>query len=145
MATTAGNRYFVDTNVLAYALISSAPQNFMAMRLLQRLDDEDAEIWISRQVLRELAVVLSRSSHKDQVTASLRGVATSFCIAEEHELVSEQLFLLLDQFQVSGKNIHDANIVATMLAYDIRHLLTYDTADFRRFAGLIVAADTLPQ
>ncbi len=39
MATTAAKRYFVDTNVLAYALIPSAPQNFTAMRLLQRLDD----------------------------------------------------------------------------------------------------------
>ncbi len=30
-----------------------------------------------------------------------------------------------------------ANIVATMQAYGIRHLLTHNTDDFKRFSGLI--------
>lgn len=33
--------------------------------------------------------------------------------------------------------VHDANIVATMLAHDIGAILTHNAADYNRFAGLI--------
>ena len=40
-------------------------------------------------------------------------------------------------FAFGGKQVHDANIVATMLAFDVPRLITYNGADFQRFAGLI--------
>jgi len=40
-----------------------------------------------------------------------------------------------------GRRIHDANIVATMLVYGVRRLLTNNTDDFVRFAAFI---DVLP-
>ena len=36
-----------------------------------------------------------------------------------------------------GKQIHDANIVATMLAYGERRLLTLNARDFRRYTDRI--------
>ncbi|HEX3410833.1 MAG TPA: hypothetical protein VHT00_03860 [Stellaceae bacterium] len=36
-----------------------------------------------------------------------------------------------------GRQIHDANVVATMLANRERRLLTFNEANFRRFAPLI--------
>jgi hypothetical protein len=45
----------------------------------------------------------------------------------------EKLLMLVRQVEVGGKHIHDANIVATMLAQNITHLLTHNVADFRRF------------
>jgi predicted nucleic acid-binding protein len=36
-----------------------------------------------------------------------------------------------------GKQVHDANIVATMLVYGIPKLLTHNTTDFARFSELI--------
>ena len=44
--------------------------------------------------------------------------------------------ILLDlcrEVPVAGKQVHDANIVATMLAAGERRLLTFNTADFRRY------------
>ena len=38
---------------------------------------------------------------------------------------------------VGGKQVHDANIVATMLAHGERRLLTLNTGDFRRYGGRI--------
>ena len=38
---------------------------------------------------------------------------------------------------MGGKQIHDANIVATMLAYNIPCLLTHNVKDFKRFEGII--------
>ena len=34
---------------------------------------------------------------------------------------------------VAGKQVHDANIVATMMAHGERQLLTFNGSDFRRF------------
>jgi len=38
---------------------------------------------------------------------------------------------------MGGRQVHDANIVATMQVYGITHLLTHNTDDFARFAHLI--------
>ena len=38
---------------------------------------------------------------------------------------------------MGGKQIHDANIAATMLAHDIPRILTNNVADFRRFEPAI--------
>jgi predicted nucleic acid-binding protein len=143
MGTTADRRVFVDTNVLAYATIPGSPRQFPALQALQRLDEENAEVWISRQVLRELAVVISHHLRPEETTTALRELERCFCIAEDSALVSEQLYLLLETIPARGKIVHDANIVATMLAHGISLLLTYNLADFERFSSLIRATDSL--
>lgn len=44
---------------------------------------------------------------------------------------------LLAAYPGASKQVHDANLVAAMLVHDIRCLLTFNGADFRRFAGAI--------
>lgn len=46
---------------------------------------------------------------------------------------------LARSFSFGGKQVHDANIVATMLAHGEARLLTFNAADFRRFVPLIEA------
>jgi len=43
----------------------------------------------------------------------------------------------MNQVSLGGKQVHDANIVATMQAYGISHLLTHNIADFKRFESFI--------
>jgi len=40
-------------------------------------------------------------------------------------------------FKIGGKQVHDANVVASMLAYDIPCLLTHNIKDFQRFGEVI--------
>jgi predicted nucleic acid-binding protein len=54
------------------------------------------------------------------------------------------LIALLLSISVGGKQVHDANIVATMQAHGLRRLLTYNTADFARFAHLIQVEPLVP-
>lgn len=58
-------------------------------------------------------------------------------MADDTAAVTEQLLKLMSDFKIGGKQIHDANIVATMLAYDVPYLLTHNVKDFERFSGLI--------
>jgi predicted nucleic acid-binding protein len=38
--------------------------------------------------------------------------------------------------KVIGRQVHDARLVAIMLAYGIRHILTLNEGDFRRYVGI---------
>jgi hypothetical protein len=51
--------------------------------------------------------------------------------------VTARLLQLMEQIPIRGKQVHDANVVATMLAYDVHNLLTHNTADFARYRDLI--------
>jgi predicted nucleic acid-binding protein len=146
MATMDGSRIFVDTNVLASAIIPESPRYFHAQGLLRRLARSDAEVWISRQVIREFVATLSRQDFFRQkfgprdLTNAGRNLVKRYVVAEDQEIITEQLFLLLEQVPCGGKQVHDANIVATMLAFDIPQLVTYNLEDFRRFSGFIQVA-----
>jgi len=42
------------------------------------------------------------------------------------------------QYDVQGKKVHDARLVAVMQTHNITHLLTFNIADFQRFAEITV-------
>jgi predicted nucleic acid-binding protein len=44
---------------------------------------------------------------------------------------------LVTLHHVTGKNAHDARLVAAMVVHGITHLLTFNTADFVRFPGVM--------
>lgn len=60
-----------------------------------------------------------------------------FRVAEDGPEVTRHLLALLRAVPCGGAQIHDANIVATMQAYSIVRLLTYNEEDFRRFGAAI--------
>ena len=63
--------------------------------------------------------------------------SNQFHVADDTEAVSTQLVSLIDSCKIGGKQVHDANIVATMLANEIPCLITHNTKDFKRFDSLI--------
>ena len=59
--------------------------------------------------------------------------ARAFEVLEDGQAVMDMLASLCREVPVGGKQVHDANIVATMLAHGERRLLTLNVRDFRRF------------
>ncbi len=130
---------FVDTNVLVYA--SQTPSAFhpRASAALRQARQESRALWISRQVLREYLATVTRPQ-REQVPLTMTEALTDvgklerdFNVAEDGPGVFEELRRLLGRVQVAGKQVHDANIAATMVACGITRLLTFNVADFRRF------------
>jgi hypothetical protein len=66
------------------------------------------------------------------------GLPHSYAIAEDGPGTTACLLNLIRSVPVAGKQVHDANIVATMLAHGVTRLLTFNGADFRRFEPRIV-------
>lgn len=69
--------------------------------------------------------------------ADVEGFRATFEMADEKLGVLDRLLDLLATGRSSGRQVHDANIVAVMLANGVRRLLTFNAADFRPFAGTI--------
>ena len=143
MATMAANRVFVDTNVLVYSAVPTAPLHAAAVQRLAALRNAGDELWISRQILREYAATQTRPQTFSSpvpgatVAADVVALQTIFGIAEDGPAVTAHLVNLLTAVPMGGKQVHDANIVATMLTYNLSRLLTHNTADFARFSAFI--------
>ncbi len=60
-------------------------------------------------------------------------VADIYTVLEDGPAVTERLLQLVVRHPTRGKQIHDANLVATMLTHGVARLLTFNTGDFRRF------------
>lgn len=143
MATTGVNATFVDTNVLIYSTVVQSPFHSSAMQRLKDLSSATVPLWVSRQILREyLAGITRPGSHTTPISATqaCADVITferRFLIAEDGPSVTSQLLKLLASIPCAGKQVHDANIVATMLAHGVTTLLTHNVVDFQRFGSLI--------
>ena len=143
MATTDAEPRFVDTNVLVYANQFGSAQHAPATNLLRQAEVAGARLWISGQVLREYLAAVTRSQGAvaalpmSVALERVRFFAQRFWLIEDGPEVRARLLSLLATYPVAGKQVHDANIVATMLANSVTRLLTFNIADFRRFAGLI--------
>jgi predicted nucleic acid-binding protein len=141
---TGDNRRFVDANVLVYANLLGSMHHAAASMMLQQADAAGDELWISSQIMREYLAVVTRPqpggpppltmpAAVDQVRLMLQ----RFQVVGDGPDTRAQLLTLLTAYPVAGRQVHDANIVATMLANGITRLLTFNIADFRRFAALI--------
>ena len=143
MAVMASDAVFIDTNVLVYANLALSPFHQQAQQQLRRLDEQDCSLWISRQVLKEYLSAMTRRSDLTgeipiaSLVEDVRYFASYFHVAEENASVTERLLDLSEQVAVGGKQVHDANIVATMQVYNIPQLLTHNTDDFNRFCQFI--------
>jgi predicted nucleic acid-binding protein len=133
---------FVDTNVLVYATARSAPFRDRARAALARLAAGEP-LSVSRQILHEYIAVMTRQQTWGkaltlaEATADAASFVRRFTVLEDGSAVWDQLMELSRRNSFGGRQVHDANLVATMLAHGERRLLTFNEAGFRRFAPLI--------
>ena len=134
---------FIDTNVFVNARISNARERDIARAGLQRAFHSGEPVRISRQIVREYLSVITRSQMlpvRISLADALDDAASllnRFALLEDGPEVTESLFALCREVPAGGRQIHDANIVATMLAHGERKLMTFNVADFRRYGNRI--------
>ncbi len=134
---------FIDTNIFVNSRIPNAPGHDVARQRLTRALQADEPLRISRQILREYLSVVTRPQTwsaaitRDEALEDVNKLIANFEILEDGPVVTASLIALFRDVPVGGSQIHDANIVATMLAYGERRLLTFNTSDFRRYGDRI--------
>ena len=134
---------FIDTNVLVKSRIPNAPDHDVARISLDRAFRDPEPLRISRQVIREYLAVVTRPQTwpvgitREDALDDVSRLIGSFEMLEDGPVVTESLMSLCREVPVGGRQIHDANIVATMLAHREHRLLTFNASDFRRFGDRI--------
>ena len=66
--------------------------------------------------------------------ANVRALRGRTSLLAEDGKVADRLLALLDDIDCGGKQVHDANVVATMLVHGIDAVVTINLDDFTRFA-----------
>ena len=140
----AANRLFVDTNILVYITDPNSLERARAANALFAAQSRGMSLVISMQVLREYLAVATRNKSNVQLLDVFKNVRLFYRkleVVQDNRRVFAYLLELLENTPTSGRQIYDANIVATMQAHGVGSLLTHNTADFKRFSHLIEVLD----
>jgi predicted nucleic acid-binding protein len=135
----------IDTNVLVYALDADAPQHTAARALLEAARDGSATLYVTSQILCEFYSIVTNARRVSKPRSSADGVnAIADLLTFLHVLpapanVVEGWLGLLQRQPVTGGDVFDLQIIATMQANDIRRIYTFNTGDFDTFPELGVA------
>lgn len=140
MATTVGDRALLDTNVLVAATDEDRPEHARAVEALTRWPAEGVVLYTSGQIVREYLAVATRPVERNGLglergaaVANVKALRTRLRFLTEDAKVAGRLLGLLDEVDCAGKQVHDANIVATMLVHGIETVVTMNVGDFARF------------
>ncbi len=140
----AAEAILLDTNVLLSATTPARSLHEAALRALNEWPNEGIDICTSGQVLREYLVVATRGleinglglsivdavANRDRIEARMR-------FLEETHDVAVRLRQLVQEVACTGKQVHDANVVATALAHGVERILTENKDDFMRFGDFV--------
>jgi predicted nucleic acid-binding protein len=136
----------LDANVLAYALNVDAPQHAASLALLEAGSDPSVTLYVTSQILCELYSVITNPRRVAVASSSAEALGA---IADILALPGMQVLpaparvvagwmSLLKRHPVTGGNVFDLQIVATMLANGISRIYTFNSDDFNVFSELVV-------
>jgi len=136
---------FVDTNVMLAATDTARESYDKAVRFFETGLEGSERLFSNGQVFREYLVVATRPPDRNglglaphDALANLKRFRQCLSLLEETDAVAIRLADLVAKYDLKGKRIHDANIVATMLENGLRRIRTENVGDFERFEGLQV-------
>lgn len=78
-----------------------------------------------------------------QAEAELTRLENLFPILPDTPEIYPEWRRLVVTYNVMGVNVHDARLVAVMLAYGLTHILTFNTSDFARYAEITAVYPTV--
>ena len=133
----------LDTNILLRLVQNSHAHSSVATRATNALDAKHETMLIAHQSVVEFWTVATRPTSANGLGFSIE--EAKFEMDELKMLfgmlpempVHDQWQRLVIQYRVSGKNVHDARLVAAMLVHGVKEILTFNVADFARYTEIV--------
>ena len=151
MATPVADRAVLDTNVLLAATDEARQEHEHAVAAINLWPASGLVLYTSGQIMREYLAVATRPVDQNglgmarpDAVANVRALRARLNLLAEDIKVSDRLLELLETIECAGKQIHDANVVATMLVHGIDTVVTMKVNDFARFGDHVQVADLRP-
>jgi predicted nucleic acid-binding protein len=133
-------RILLDTNILLRIAHSTDREHGMVRSAVDALADRGYRACFFSQNLVEFWNVCTRPSAQNGLGLSVIETdrraelieSEMFFLQDDERVHSEWRRLVVD-YSVSGVQVHDARLVAAMLAHGVRELLTLNARDFKRY------------
>ncbi len=135
--------HLIDTNVLLRRQQSTSVDYSAATASVKRLRQRRERLYAARQNLIEFRNTATRPADRNglgfspvEADLELDIAEGDFDVLPEYDRVYTVWRELIAAKGVSGKQVHDARLVAYMLVYGVTHILTFNGRDFERFTEL---------
>jgi predicted nucleic acid-binding protein len=140
-----GSSYLVDTNILLRLVQPDSPEYGSIRECADRLWARGADLFYTSQNLAEFWNVCTRPADRNGFGFSIAEtderatlIESKFSFAPDSEATHQESRRMVVAANVSGIQVHDARLVATMHVHGIENLLTLNVKDFRRFGDITV-------
>ncbi|MGP8243051.1 MAG: type II toxin-antitoxin system VapC family toxin [Bryobacteraceae bacterium] len=135
--------YLVDTNVLLRFVKPDDRDYPLVRSAVQWLWSAGDELCYTSQNLAEFWNTCTRPVERNgyglsvsEVDRRARLVEDHFTLLDDSRAVHQEWRSLLVAKSVSGVQVHDARLVAVMNVHQVTRVLTFNTRDFVRYAGI---------
>lgn len=138
-------RWLADTSVLLRAVLPGAPEHLAAIGAGRLLLERDDELCFTLQGLAEFWNVCTRPTTArggfglsiPETARRIRVIERFGTFLPDTETVRTHWLTIVLAHQVRGVQVHDARLVASMLAHNVTHVLTFNTKDFQRYPQIV--------
>jgi predicted nucleic acid-binding protein len=137
--------YLLDTNILLRSSDPNSPWQGLADASVAQLLAEGHQLWVTSQNIIEFWVVATRPVDVnglgwsvEKTRAEIEQILNQFPQLEETPPIFPLWLNLVTIYQIKGKRVHDARLVAVMQAHAITHLLTFNPGDFSNIDNITI-------
>lgn len=135
-----------DSNILLRLAQPAHPEHSVTAAAITKLIRQGFDLCVVPQNLVEFWAVATRPRASrgglgmklDAVESELNRLRSLFHLLEGTAGIADSWQRLVKLHQVSGKQVHDAHLVAAMQVYGVQNILTFDGDDFKRYPGITV-------
>ncbi|HWG19253.1 MAG TPA: PIN domain-containing protein [Terracidiphilus sp.] len=138
-----GEPWLLDTNILIRWVKPNDSDFALVDAVTRQLQQSNAELCYTSQNLGEFWNVLTRPANRNgygfsplQADRKAVGLEVQLRLLPESPLVHVEWRKLLLKHSISGAQVHDARLAASMLVHGVRKILSFNTRDFARFSGI---------
>ncbi len=135
--------FLVDTNILLRSVEPLHPQYSIAVGGVSRLLSENTRVYFTLQNIAEFWNVATPPRDRNGLGLTIRGVRAEvdkieslLTLLPDTPAVYAEWKRIVADHGVSGVQVHDARLVATMKSHGVPRLLTFDVHDFARYTEI---------
>ncbi|MTJ47099.1 type II toxin-antitoxin system VapC family toxin [Dolichospermum sp. UHCC 0259] len=136
--------YLIDTNIILRIAQPNHPMCAESLNALARLRRQKENCYLTHQNLVEFWRSATRPIERNglgmsiiEAEAELQKLENLFPILPDIPEIYQHWKQIVIEYCVMGVNVHDARLVAVMLAHRITHILTFNISDFKRYGNKI--------
>jgi predicted nucleic acid-binding protein len=138
-------KILLDTNILLRLTQKSSEHHLVATACFQRLGDSGHTFCIGSQSVAEFLAVATRPQANQglgmsptEAEASLSSLTSALEFLYDSPDVVAELRRLVVGYNVIGKSIHDAKLVAAMVTNQVKQIVTFNVRDFARYKEITI-------